>query len=96
MRKIVCLDRATIASQIHQRKPGFAHRLIEYGYTRPEEVVARLIGAAVAIVNRTRLTAEAVQQLPDLRLIAVAATGADGIDTSNCAAQGIAVANIRG
>ena len=40
--------------------------------------------------------ASCLQRLPDLRLIAVAATSTDCVDKAYCAAHGIAVANIRG
>lgn len=96
MLKIVFLDRCTIAPQIRLRRPAFAHTLVEHERTRPDEVVGRLAGAAIAIVNKVPLSAEALRQLPDLRLVAVAATGTDCVDKTWCAAHGIAVSNIRG
>jgi glycerate dehydrogenase len=96
MQRIVFLDRETIAPQIRLRRPAFAHELVEYDSTRPEEVVPRLAGAAIAIVNKVRLSGEALAQLPDLRLVAVAATGTDCVDKPYCEAHGIGVANIRG
>ena len=96
MHKIVFLDRSTIAPQIGLRRPSFAHELIEHPSTRPEEVVARLSGASVAITNKVELRSDALTQLPDLRLIAVAATGTDCVDKAYCEAHDIAVANIRG
>ncbi len=96
MHTIVFLDRATIAPHIRLRRPDFDHALIEHAHTGPAQVVERLAGAAIAIVNKVRLTAEVLARLPDLRLIAVAATGTDCVDKSYCQAHGIAVANIRG
>jgi glycerate dehydrogenase len=96
MHRIVFLDRETIAPQIRLRRPAFAHELVEHASTRPEEVVPRLAGATIAIVNKVVLSAEALRQLPDLRLVAVAATGTDCVDKPYCEANGIAVANIRG
>lgn len=96
MHKIVFLDRATIAPQITLRRPAFAHELVTHEYTRPDEVVARLAGASIAITNKVALTAEMLDQLPDLRLVAVAATGTDCVDKAACQRRGIAVANIRG
>ncbi|MDR3494013.1 MAG: D-2-hydroxyacid dehydrogenase [Ancalomicrobiaceae bacterium] len=96
MRRIVFLDRATIAPRIVLRRPGFAHELIEYQRTEPDEVVDRLTGAEVAILNKVKLTAEMLAQLPALKLIAVAATGTDCVDKTYCQQHGIAVSNIRG
>jgi glycerate dehydrogenase len=96
MHKIVFLDRATIAPQINLRRPRFEHELIEHEHTKPEEIVDRLAGASVAITNKVALTADVLERLPDLRLIAVAATGTDCVDKPYCEAHDIAVANIRG
>ena len=96
MHKIVFLDRATIAPHIRLRRPAFPHELIEYQQTQPEEVAQRLAGASIAITNKVPLTAEVLSGLPELRLVAVAATGTDCVDKACCHARGIAVANIRG
>ncbi len=96
MHKIVFLDRATIAPQIHLRRPDFDHELTVHERTRPDEVVERLAGATVAITNKVALTAAILERLPDLRLIAVAATGTDCVDKAYCQQRGIAVTNIRG
>jgi len=96
MEKIVFLDRATLAPQIQLREPGFPHTLVTHERTRPEQVVERLAGATIAITNKVPLRAEALAQLPDLKLIAVAATGTDCVDKAYCQQHGIAVANIRG
>ena len=46
----------------------------------PAEVIARLAGAEVAIINKVKLDAATLAALPDLRLIAVTATGTDVVD----------------
>lgn len=96
MHKIVFLDRSTVAPQIHVRKPAFAHEWVEYEKTSPDQVVERLQGASIVINNKVALTADILKQLPDLRLIAVAATGTDCVDKVYCQQHGIAVSNIRG
>src|SRR5438093_4558268 len=96
MQRIVFLDRATIAPQTRLRRPGFEHEWIEHERTAPDEVLARLQGASVVITNKVGLGADVLERLPALRLIAVAATGTDGVDKATCLARGIAVSNIRG
>ncbi|HVP33323.1 MAG TPA: D-2-hydroxyacid dehydrogenase [Steroidobacteraceae bacterium] len=90
---IVFLDRAALKAQV--RRPAFEHSWREYPLSAASEVVERLQGATVAITNKVPLRAEALVRLPDLRMIAVAATGYDVIDVGFCKAHGIAVANIR-
>lgn len=96
MQKIVFLDRATLAPQIVLREPRFDHQLIEHDRTTPEQVLKRLAGASIAITNKVPLTKEVLEQLPDLKLVAVAATGTDCVDKAACQQLGIAVSNIRG
>ena len=96
MHRIVFLDRATITPQIRLRPPAFEHQLIEHEHTAPDEVVARLEGASIAITNKAPITAATLERLPALRLVAVAATGTDCVDKAACQARGVAVANIRG
>jgi glycerate dehydrogenase len=96
MQNIVFLDRATLAPQIRFRPPTFEHQLTEYDKTRPEQVAERLQGATIAITNKAPITAETLERVPTLKLIAVAATGTDCVDKTACQARGIAVANIRG
>ncbi len=96
MHKIVFLDRATISPRITLRPLAFPHTLTEHQQTSPDEVLERLEGASIAIVNKVQLPAKVLAQLPELRLIAVAATGTDCVDKAYCQEHGIAVANIRG
>ena len=93
MHQIVFLDRDSLIANI--RQPAFAHRWCDYPATSPDEVVDRLRGATIAITNKVPLRADAIAQLPDLKMIAVAATGTDNVDLAACRARGIVVANIR-
>jgi len=94
METIVFLDRDTLDAEL--RRPAFAHRWVDYGATRPEEVVERLGEATVAVVNKVALGADALARLPRLRLVAVAATGTDNVDLDFCRERGITVSNVRG
>jgi glycerate dehydrogenase len=92
-RRVVFLDRASLKATV--RKPAGAGAYVEYDKTSPEEIVPRLAGADVAIVNKVPMRAPTLEQLPDLKMIAVAATGYDVVDVAYCKSHGIAVANIR-
>jgi glycerate dehydrogenase len=93
MHEIVFLDRDSLIANV--RPPSFAHRWRDYPATNPDEVVERLRGATIAITNKVPLRAEAIAQLPDLKMVAVAATGTDNVDLAACRERGIVVANIR-
>ncbi|MBE7416840.1 MAG: D-2-hydroxyacid dehydrogenase [Ideonella sp.] len=96
MHRIVFLDRATLAPHIRLRRPAFAHEWVEHDRSTPAEVAQRLAGASIAITNKVPIGAAALAQLPQLRLVAVAATGTDCVEKAACRAHGVAVANIRG
>lgn len=91
--RIVFLDRDSLPWPL--RKPNIPHRWQEYANTSPALRQKRLRGASVAISNKVAMDHELLLQLPDLRLIAVAATGVNLIDLDTCRELGIAVCNIR-
>ena len=91
--RVVFLDRASIIANV--RRPRAATDYIEYQRSQGNDVVERLRGAAVAITNKVPLRGAVLRELPELRMIAVAATGYDVVDVGYCRDHGIAVANIR-
>ena len=93
---VVFLDRATLSPLVTLRRPAFDHEWIEYPRTSPDEVRERLAGATIAITNKAPITAAALESLPDLRMVAVAATGTDCVDKAACRTRDIVISNIRG
>lgn len=91
--RIVFLERDSVRAEF--RVPGFAHQWVAHGASTPDQVVERLAGADIAIINKLRVSASDLAQLPALRMIAVAATGADNIDLAACVERGIVVSNVR-
>ncbi|MFC3873352.1 D-2-hydroxyacid dehydrogenase [Neisseria musculi] len=90
---IVALDRDTLAD-----KPfdfDFKFKLAEYGNTEPNNTAERLQGAQVVITNKVVVDAGHIAANPQLKLIAVAATGVNNVDVAAAKAAGVAVCNIR-
>ena len=90
---VVFLDRASVIANL--RRPRAATDYLEYPHSEAHELIERLRGATVAITNKVPLREAVLRQLPQLRMIAVAATGYDIVDVGYCRDHGIAVANIR-
>lgn len=90
---IVFLDRDSVIADV--RRPAFDHQWTEYPATAAPQAAARLHGATIAITNKVPLRADTLAQLPDLKMIAVAATGTDIIDLTAARERGIVVSNIR-
>ncbi|MGE6659200.1 2-hydroxyacid dehydrogenase [Pseudomonas sp. NPDC077408] len=67
--------------------------LICHTQTSETQIVARLQGAEVAIVNKVALSDATLAACPDLKLILVAATGVNNIDLVAAKQRGIAVCN---
>lgn len=93
MQNIVFLDRDSLLANV--RAPSFEHQWRDYPATQPGEVAERLAGATIAITNKVPVRAADIARLPDLKMIAVAATGTDNVDLAACKERGIVVANIR-
>ena len=91
--KIVFLDRDSLIATL--RSPVFTHVWQEYPATGAGDVLARLQGASIAITNKVPLRAADLALLPQLKMIAVAATGTDIVDLAACRERGIVVSNIR-
>src|SRR5215469_7801158 len=91
--RIVFLDRDSLPVRLP--RPRCALELIEYSQSEPTQLVERLQGATVAITNKVPLRAAVLAQLPELRLIALAATGYDCVDADYCRTHDISVSNAR-
>ena len=91
--RTVFLDKDSLP--VSFRPPRCASPYLEYASTATEEVVPRLAGATIAIINKVPVRAEQLALLPQLRLIAMAATGYDCVDVGYCRAHGIALSNVR-
>ena len=93
MEKVAFLDRNSVKANV--RRPSFDHEWVEYNQTWIDEVVNNLQGVTIALTNKVPIRKDAIDQLPDLKLIAMAATGYDVIDIPACKERGIGVVNIR-
>jgi len=65
-----------------------------YDRTSSDEVIPRSQGAEIVIVNKTVMKREHIEALPQLKLIALLATGYNVIDCDACKDKGVLVANI--
>ena len=67
--------------EIHHRTPG-------------EKILERCKGAEIILTNKTPLTAETLEKLPDLKYIALLSTGYNIVDCDYAKSRGIPVSNI--
>ena len=69
--------------------------LTVYDRTSPSELLERAAGAEALVTNKTLITSENMDALPDLKYIGVLATGYNVVDIDAAKARGIVVTNIQ-
>lgn len=89
---IVFLDGDSLPSPLPC--PPQATQWTERAKTAQDQVLDALAEADVAITNKVRIDRAALEQLPRLKLICVAATGYDCVDIAACRDQGVTVCNV--
>ena len=94
--KIVILDAATLGDDIDLSLFDALGEVSVYHTTEPSLVAERVADAEVCIINKVKLNGENLKNAKNLKLICVAATGYDNIDTEYCKQNGIAVCNVAG
>jgi len=94
--KIVFLDQATMGDDISFTQFEELGDYTGWPLTSPEEIAERISDADVVIVNKVVLGKQEIDSAPRLRLICVAATGTNNIDSEYAASKGIPVKNVKG
>ena len=90
---IVVLDRDTLVNRPFDF--DFPHTLSSYGTTEAHETLERIRGADIVITNKVVISAQAFAKNPQLKLVAVTATGVNNVDVEAAKQNGTAVCNIR-
>ena len=93
--KIVCLDAATLGSDVNLDVFGQFGEFVSFETTAANERVERLKGADVVITNKVVIDKETMDA-SNLKLICISATGMNNVDLAHAAAKGIAVKNVAG
>jgi len=93
--KIVCLDAATLGSDVNLDVFGQFGEFVSFETTAAAERIERLKGANVVITNKVVIDKETMDA-SNLKLICISATGMNNVDLAYAAAKGIAVKNVAG
>ena len=94
--KITVLDGATLGSDLDLSPLSQVGETDIYKTTLPEEVESRIATSDVVVINKVKLGAHNLENAKNLKLICLAATGYDNVDTEYCRKKGIAVCNVKG
>lgn len=94
--RLVVLDAATLGKDVSLREWEQFGQLTVYETTSPDQMLERMSGHAVVILNKAVVEDALLSKLPELKLICITATGYDNIDIAACRKRGIAVCNVTG
>ncbi len=92
--KTVILDAKTLGDDLDLSAPLEFGELEIHKTSTDDEAQERLTDAEIAIVNKIKMNEKTLARAKRIKLICVAATGYDNIDTEYCKSHGIAVANV--
>lgn len=94
--KIVVLDGGTLNPgdlSWSSMKKHFGE-ITTFDQTPSDKIIERSIKADILVINKVVIDKEVIDQLPNLKYVAVSATGYNNIDVSACREKGILVSNI--
>ena len=94
--KIVVLDAASLGEDVDLSPILNLGEATVYEVNRQETLVSCIGDAEVIVSNKAKLTAQVLEQVPNVKLICVTATGFDTVDTGYCRTRGIGVCNVPG
>ena len=96
MLKIVFLDAKNVGQIGNFKIIEKLGQLEIHGTTPPDKVIERSIGKDIIITSKVIIDKNVIDQLPDLKLICVAATGTNNIDVKYAGKKGIQIKNVAG
>jgi glycerate dehydrogenase len=93
----VFLDQHTFSTNIELTEiKKHVQVLTCYPLTQPNDVIKRALDADIIITNKVILNEQIISQLPNLKLICIAATGINNVDITAAKKRNIAVTNVSG
>ena len=94
--KIVFLDSSSLGEDIDLTPLNQYGQVVTYLKTDPQEIVERIQGAQIVLTNKCVLTKDILQQVPEVKLICITATGTNNVDLDYCHEHQIVVCNVSG
>ena len=92
--KIAILDAKTLGEDLDLSAAERLGEVYIYPNSTEDEVAQRITDVDVVIINKIKINEKVLKNAKKLKLICVAATGFDNIDTEYCKENGIRVANV--
>ena len=94
--KITLLDAKTLGEDLSLEPLKQIGECVVYQETDTKDIEERIKDTDVVIINKIKLNERNLKNVKNLKLICLAATGYDNVDTSYCHENGIGVCNVVG
>jgi glycerate dehydrogenase len=94
--KIILLDAKTLGDDLDLSSLEAFGELVKYQTTSADETLDRIKTAEIIITNKVVITAQMMEESPNLKLICIAATGMNNVDLDAAKTMGIEVKNVAG
>jgi glycerate dehydrogenase len=94
--KIVILDRKTLGADLDLTSLDKLGEVTSYETTSTDETLRRIEDAEIVITNKVLITKEIMENSPQLKLIAISATGMNNVDLESAKALKVSVKNVLG
>ena len=92
--KITFLDRSSFHENISIRQPSFEHQWQNFDNTTKHQVIERCKETDIVVTNKVVISRETLAACPQVKHIAVTATGYNIIDLDACLDHGVTVSNV--
>ncbi len=92
--KITFLDRESFHENIVVKTPSFDHEWVNFPNTIESETIKHCADSTVIVTNKVPIQRDTLAACPNIRHIAVTATGYNIIDLDACKDHGVTVSNI--
>lgn len=93
--KIVQLDRETIGNDINTKLLENLGEYVCYNSDTFENTKELIKDADIIVFNKSKMNEEMLKDAPNVKMLAITATGFDNIDLEYCKSRGIVAANVR-
>jgi glycerate dehydrogenase len=94
--KIILLDAKTLGEDLDLTSLKAFGELVKYQTTSTDDTLDRIKTAEIIITNKVIITAQMMEEAPQLKLICIAATGMNNVDLDAAKTMGIEVKNVAG
>ncbi len=94
--QIVFLDAGTVGDDVDLSGLQELGTVTSYEYTSPQETIDRIGDAQIVVTNKVKLGEEVFTACPELKLVALTATGVNNIDLEAARTHSVAVTNVAG